>query len=117
MSVIVALAVLELNFINVWSLNIVFLLIILVIYSVFIFYPKKTTKNTIMDTVKFGLGVISLFAALSLFVYIGKSTVTHSFPFNVGAIISVYALFWLVVGWLLIIKSGYTKISSRFIKK
>jgi hypothetical protein len=69
-----------------------------------------------MDKVKFAVGVVSFFAGISLVVYVAKSTVMHDFPFNVGAIISLYALFWFVVGWLLVVKSGYTKITSRFIK-
>ena len=116
LSIILAFAVLEVNFINVWSLNIVFLLVILAIYSYFIFYPRKTTKNTIMDIVKFGLGVLSLFVGASLLVYVIKSFIIHDFPMNVGLIISVYAFFWIVVGWVLVVKSRYTKVSSRFIK-
>jgi hypothetical protein len=117
LSTFLVFAVLYINFINVWSLNISFLLILLVIYIVFIFYPRKTTKNTIVDILKFGFGVVFLFVGLSLFVFVAKSTVVHDFPFNVGLIISIYALFWIVVGWVLVVKSHYTNISSRFIRK
>ena len=116
LSIIFVFAVLEINFINVWSLNILFLLIILAAYTTFIFYPKKDTSTTI-GIVKFALGVVFLFVGISLFVFVAKSTVIHDFPFNVGAIISLYALFWIVVGWILVIKSRYKNILCRYAKK
>ncbi|HUC96201.1 MAG TPA: hypothetical protein VMR16_00865 [Candidatus Saccharimonadales bacterium] len=115
LSIILAFAVLEINFINVWSLNILFLVIILAVYSVFIFYPKRS-KNTITDTVRFALGVVFLFVGIDLLVYVAASTAMRDFPINVGVMISFYALFWIVVGWIFLVKSHYTKIASRFIK-
>jgi hypothetical protein len=117
LSIILASIVLEINFINVWSLNTIFLLVLVFLYAIFIFYPKMTTKNTVIDIVKFGLGIIFLFVGFSLFVYVAKSTVTHEFPFNVGFLISAYALFWVVIGWVLVVKSRFTNIDSRFIRK
>ena len=116
LSIILAFAVLEVNFVNVWSLNIVFLLIILAIYSGFIFYPRDT-RHTKMNIVRFALGVLSLFVGASLLVYVAKSIVIRDFPLNVSILISMYALFWVVVGWLLVVKSRYTNISSRFVRK
>jgi hypothetical protein len=115
LSIILVFAVLDINFINVWSLNIFFLLVIVIVYSIFIFYPKKN-MTAIIDIVKFALGVVSLFVGISLFVFVAKSTIINDFPFNVGVLISIYASFWAVVGWFLIVKSQYTKIRSRFIQ-
>ena len=115
-SIILVLAILDLNFINVWSLNLLILLVCLVIYGIFIFYPRKGT-NKILDIVKFALGVVCIFSGISLLMFVFKSTVMHDFPLNVGIIISLYALCWVIAGWYLVVKSQYTKINSRFINK
>ena len=70
-----------------------------------------------MDIVKFALGVVCIFSGISLLMFVFKSTVMHDFPLNVGIIISLYALFWVIAGWYLVVKSQYTKINSRFINK
>ncbi len=109
LSIIIVAAVIHFNFINVWLLSSWFLLVIVAAYIIYIFYPRKITKNTIMDTVKFALGAVSIFSGISLLVFVVKSFVIHDFPFNVGIIISLYAIFWIVIGWLLV--------ANRYAKK
>ncbi|MCX6728645.1 MAG: hypothetical protein NTV39_02670 [Candidatus Saccharibacteria bacterium] len=116
LSIILVFIVLEYNFIKVWSLSIIYLLILLAAYTVFIFYPRKVPNKT-MDIVKFGLGIVSLFVGLSLFFNIVISIIKHDFPFNVGVFITVYSIFWLVVGYILIIKSRHINIVLNYAKK
>lgn len=115
LSIILVFIVLELNFIGVWSLNVLVLLAILAIYTVFIFYPRKG-KNTNLDIMKFALGVVFIFVGISVLTDIFVNIITIHYPFNVTLLESIYALFWVVIGWFLIIKSHYTNLSSRFIK-
>ena len=113
MSVLLVFVILFANFRSILEINLLFIYVPLSLYLIYIFYPRKVEiANT--SRLKNALGLIFIGIGVFWTVYIftaGSSMVTNTPVGNLSILIFIYALFWLVLGCILV-KKSHIKLSQ-----